>query len=134
MKNNNKIINFNDLKQQEFYQNPKCYGDIEAKKLLDHYLNQRKKILKYKGKSKVDKKQYAKFEKILIGTTEKFWWNFADKKYINQALWFLRRLKKQHTDEKIKDIFTEFYLKLSYWRRFTFNSDKELLKIIEKLD
>ncbi|MBS3748126.1 MAG: hypothetical protein KGY67_00315 [Candidatus Thermoplasmatota archaeon] len=134
MKHNKKIMKFQELKQQEFYQKPKCFGDIEAKKLLNHYLNQRKKILNYKGKSKVDKKQYAKFEKILISNTEKFWWNFADKKYINQALWFLRRLKTEHNNEKIKDIFGQFYLKLSYWRRFSFNSDKELIEIIKKLE
>ena len=118
----------NETKTREFYVGkPTCAGDVWARELFDHYMSQRKKILNYSGKSAVNVEAFCFYEINLIDNTRHFWWHWADKKYIDTVLWFLRRLKVDITQDDEVELFRQFYMRLPYHRRFGLNYDKEFM-------
>lgn len=120
-----------EIKNLDFYQSPKMMGDHWAIKRVDYYYTQRKKILGYKGASKVDRKTLAFYEGILIYPTKGFWWYNTDKKHLDTILWFLRRLKVGITREQEFHLFMAFCDRLSYFRRVVMGVNKDRLEKLE---
>lgn len=120
-----------EITNLEFYKEPKMMGDHWAIKLVDHYFDQREKILGYKGASAVNREALAFYESLLIAPTRGFWWHNTDRKHLDTILWFLRRLKVGMTREQEKDLFADFYQKLAYYRR-VFTGTKDLVKALDE--
>lgn len=68
-------------------------GDLAVKQMLEGYLEQREKILKYKGTSAVDVQKFEYYESKLIKDDYDTWFHYYTKGYLNRVLWVLRRLK-----------------------------------------
>lgn len=120
-----------EIKSLPFYTSPEIMGDYWAIKLVDHYYSQRKKIMGYKGASAVDRKAFAFYEAILVSPAKAFWWHGTDKKHLDTILWFLRRLKVGMTRESEKELFLDFYLRLSYFRRVVLNYKKDIMETLK---
>ena len=120
------------VKTLDFYKNPGCIGDHLAIKLFDHYINQKKTIMKYQGRSSVNRSLYNYYEKIFIKNDKRFWWHNADQKYINTVLWFLRRLKNDIDLDREKKLFCNLVLKMPYHRLISLGFNKEFNQAIEK--
>lgn len=127
-------LNLSKLKKEQFYKKPKMVGDRRGRSLLDFYLEQRKKILAYQGTSAVNKKRFYAWEKIFIKDNRDFWWHRADKSYLSNVLWFLRRLKVGITQKDEKKLFVALFNKFPMFRRYEFSYGTVSSQIIKLLE
>lgn len=119
------MITAGALKGLEFYKANRMRGDYWATELVDHYLDQRRKILLYRGPSEVDRASFYRFEKVLISPEYKFWWYYADKSWINKILWLLRRFKVGLGRETKRNLLGNWVLDIPYHRGFSIRCSKE---------
>ena len=110
-----------------------CLGDKYMVEKLEYYLEKRKRLLNYKGKSAVKKTVVDMYEKKLLDDDPKKWWNNYNKSYIKNVLWFLRRLKKGQSKKEEYELLQKFVQRLPYYKKFfikysknDLNNDKEL--------
>lgn len=87
-------------------------GDIEAGKLISYYLEQRNKILQYKGKSAVDRRKFEYYESKLIEDDYRNWFSRYSKAQIDRELWLLRRLKVGISPRDEYNLINDYYDRL----------------------
>lgn len=121
-----------EVTKLQFYAKPYMAGDYYYSKLVDHYFDQREKILAYKGASAVDRHAVAFYESLFIFPTRAFWWHNVDKKYLNTILWLLRRLKVGITPEQEMQLFLQFRDRLSWYRGRIMAYKKEIAQKLSK--
>ena len=84
-------------------------GDIRARALIDNYLEKRNRILRYQGKSAVDREKFIFYESILIEDKYDSWFHRYSEAYLNRVLWLLRRLKVGITPQEEYNLISEYY-------------------------
>ena len=91
------------------YKNPTTVGDHIMIDKVNLYLERRKKIL---SNPKINKKLFSFYENKLIKDDRTAWWHHYSKSYINNVLWFLKRLTKDLNLESEFKLLKQFYQRL----------------------
>ena len=125
------MITLKDARALEFYNAGRMMGDKWASERVDRYFAGRSKILKYAGKSRVDRRKLNAYEPFLVGNTYGFWWHYSDNKYLDRVLWLLRRLKVGLRKEAERALVADFILALPFHRQFSFRVDNEFAAMLK---
>ena len=99
----------NNVLEHKDYKAPTAVGDHMMIEKVNLYLEKRKKIL---ANSKIDKKLFKFYEDKLIKDNRDIWWHHYSKSYLNNVLWFLKRLNKDLNLEDEFKLLKQFYQRL----------------------
>ncbi len=126
------LLKKSQVTKSPHYKKTRVMGDVWAKEKADHYFAERKKIFGYGGASKVDQRAVAFFEPFFIEANWDWWFHHADTKFLNDVLWFFRRLKVGMSRADEKRLYRDFYLRLPYHRQVFMNFDRSMLAKLKK--
>ena len=108
-------------------------GDIAVKQMLSSYLEQREKIMNYKGTSAVDVQKFEYYESKLLDDNYDTWFHHYTKAYINRVLWLLRRLKVGISPRDEYKLINDYYARMPMGELMMSRYDKNTLAADPKL-